>query len=318
LTHREPRITLLSATALGGVALLAFAACTSTGTATPTTAPSTAASSHASGAATGASPSAHAAGLPRPDHVVVVIEENHSYSDVIGNSSASYINSLAARGASFSSSFAITHPSEPNYLALFAGTTEDLSDDSCPHTFTGANLASELLAAGDTFTGYSESMPSDGYTGCTAGDYARKHAPWVNFTNVPAADSRTFAAFPRDFTMLPTVAVVVPNLADDMHNGTVAQGDAWLRANLDAYARWAPAHNSELIVTWDEDDNGANNQIPTLIVGANVKPGTYGEKISHYSVLRTLEGFYGLPYAGSSSTAAPTTDIFGPGSPTAS
>ncbi|HEV3173234.1 MAG TPA: alkaline phosphatase family protein [Actinocrinis sp.] len=256
--------------------------------------------------------------MPRPDHVVVVIEENHSYSDVIGNSSAPYINSLAAQGASFSSSFAITHPSEPNYLALFAGTTEGLSDDSCPHTFTDANLASELLAAGDTFTGYSESMPAAGYTGCTAGDYARKHAPWVNFTNVPAADNRTFAAFPSDFTTLPTVAVVVPNLADDMHDGTVAQGDAWLRANLDAYARWAPAHNSELIVTWDEDDNSADNQIPTLIVGADVKPGTYSETIKHYSVLRTLEDLYDLPHAGSSATAVPITDIFTPNPPSAS
>jgi hypothetical protein len=85
LTHREPRIRLFSATALGCVALLILAACMSTGTVTPTTAPSTAASPHASGGATGAPPSAHAAGLPRPDHVVVVIEENHSYSDVIGN-----------------------------------------------------------------------------------------------------------------------------------------------------------------------------------------------------------------------------------------
>jgi phosphatidylinositol-3-phosphatase len=309
---------LLCATALGGVALL-VAACTSTstGTAPPTTVGS--ASPRASSGATGAPSSVHtSAGLPRPDHVVVVIEENHSYADIIGNSSAPYLNSLAAQGASFSSSFAITHPSEPNYQALFAGTTEGLSDDSCPHAFTDPNLASELLAAGDSFTGYAESMPSDGYTGCTAGDYARKHAPWVNFTNVPATDSRTFAAFPSDFTKLPTVAVVVPNLADDMHDGTVAEGDAWLQANLDAYAQWAPAHNSELIVTWDEDDNSANNQIPTLIVGADVKPGTYSEMINHYSVLRTLEEFYGLPYAGSSATAAPITDIFTPGSPSAS
>jgi hypothetical protein len=140
----------------------------------------------------------------------------------------------------------------------------------------------------------------------------------VNFTNVPAAGNRTFAAFPSDFTTLPTVAIVVPNLSDDMHNGTVAQGDAWLQANLDAYAQWAPTHNSELVVTWDEDDNSANNQIPTVIVGANVKPGTYSETINHYSVLRTLEDFYGLPYAGSSATAAPITDIFTPNSPPAS
>jgi hypothetical protein len=255
-----------------------------------------------------------AAGLPRPDHLVVVIEENHSYSDVIGSSSAPYINSLASQGATFTRSFAITHPSEPNYLALFAGSTEGLSSDSCPHTYSAANLGSELIAAGLTFTGYSESMPSGGYTGCTSGDYARKHNPWVNFTNVPSADSRAFAAFPTDFSTLPTVSVVVPNLLDDMHDGTVAQGDTWLQNNIDGYAQWAKTHNSDLIVTWDEDDSSSNNQILTIAVGANVKPGTYSETINHYNVLRTIEDIYNLGYAGSSSSATPITDAFTGGS----
>jgi phosphatidylinositol-3-phosphatase len=259
-------------------------------------------------------PPAHAAaGLPRPDHVVVVIEENHSYGDIIGSSSAPYLNSLAGQGASFTSSFAVTHPSEPNYLALFAGTTEGLSSDSCPHTYSVANLGSELIAAGDTFTGYSESMPSNGYTGCTSGEYARKHNPWVNFTNVPAADNKTFAAFPSDFTTLPTVSIVVPNLLDDMHDGTIQEGDSWMQTNMDAYAQWAKTHNSELIVTWDEDDSSSGNQIPTIIVGANVKPGNYSETINHYSTLRTIEDLYNLPYAGSSSSAIPITDAFNGG-----
>jgi hypothetical protein len=259
-------------------------------------------------------PAHAAAGLPKPDHLVVVIEENHSYSNIIGSSSAPYINSLASQGASFTQSFAVTHPSEPNYLALFAGTTEGLSSDSCPHTYSGANLGSELISAGLTFTGYSESMPSDGYTGCTSGEYARKHNPWVNFTNVPSTDNRTFAAFPTNFATLPTVSIVVPNLLDDMHDGTIAQGDTWLHNNMDAYAQWAKTHNSELIVTWDEDDNSNNNQIPTIAVGANVKTGGYSETINHYSVLRTLEDFYNLTYAGSSSSATPITDAFTGGS----
>ena len=259
---------------------------------------------------TASAPAHAAAALPKPDHLVVVIEENHSYSDVIGSSSAPYINSLASQGASFTQSFAVSHPSEPNYLALFAGSTEGLSSDSCPHTYSTANLGSELIAAGLTFTGYSESMPSDGYTGCTSGEYARKHNPWVNFTNVPSADNRTFAAFPTNFAALPTVSVVVPNLLDDMHDGTVAQGDTWLQNNIDAYAQWAKTHNSDLIVTWDEDDNSSNNQIPTIAVGAHVKPGAYGETINHYNVLRTIEDFYNLGYAGSSSSATPITDAF--------
>jgi phospholipase C len=252
-----------------------------------------------------------AAALPRPAHVVVVIEENHSDSQIIGNSSAPYINSLAAQGASFSNSHAVTHPSEPNYLALFSGSTQGVTDDSCPHTFSAANLGSELAGAGFTFTGYSESMPSDGYTGCTSGEYARKHNPWSDFSNVPAASNRTLAAFPADFASLPTVSVVVPNLADDMHDGTVAQGDSWLQAHIDSYAQWAKSSNSLLIVTWDENDGSSGNQIPAIIVGAGVTPGSYSENISHYNVLRTIEDMYGLPYAGASASATPITDIFG-------
>ena len=255
--------------------------------------------------------SSDAGRLPRPDHVVVVMMENHAYSSIIGDPSAAYLDSLAAQGASFTRSYAVAHPSEPNYLALFSGSTMGLTDDGCPHTYTGPNLASELIAAGLSFAGYAESMPGDGFTGCTSGEYARKHNPWVNFTNVPASDNLTFADFPsNNYAELPTVSFVIPNLMDDMHDGTIAQGDAWLKANLNGYAQWAKTHNSELIITWDEDDDTSANRIPTIIVGADVRPGTYGEHIDHYNVLRTLEGFYGLPDLGLSAKAAPITDIF--------
>jgi hypothetical protein len=259
--------------------------------------------------------SAAAAGsVPRPDHVVVVIEENHSYSSIIGNTGqAPYINSLAGQGALFSQSFAVTHPSQPNYLALFSGSTQGTTSDSCPHTFSAANLGQELIGAGLGFAGYSESMPSAGYTGCTSGTYARKHNPWVNFTNVPSADNLTFAAFPTNFANLPTLSFVVPNLQDDMHDGTIAQSDTWLHNNIDGYAQWAKTHNSLLVVTWDEDDSASANQIPTIFVGQQVKPGTYAERINHYNVLRTLEDAYGLPRAGSSATATPITDAWSTG-----
>jgi phosphatidylinositol-3-phosphatase len=116
-------------------------------------------------------------GLPTPSHVVVVIEENHSYNEIIGSSSAPYINSLANSGALFTQSFAITHPSEPNYLAFFSGSTQGITDDSCPHTFGPPDLGGELINAGLTFGGYSEDLPSIGSTVCTSGNYARKHNP---------------------------------------------------------------------------------------------------------------------------------------------
>ncbi|WP_084703976.1 alkaline phosphatase family protein [Phaeacidiphilus oryzae] len=252
-----------------------------------------------------------ASSVPTPDHVVVVLEENHSYSDIIGSSSAPYLNSLAAQGASLTSSFAVTHPSEPNYMALFSGSTDGLTSDACPvNAGSAANLGSELLAAGRTFTGYSEGLPSAGSTVCTSGAYARKHAPWVNFSNVPGSDSQPFSAFPTDYSKLPTLSFVIPNLNDDMHDGTIAQADTWLKNNLSGYATWAQTHNSVLVVDWDEDDYSESNQIPTIITGQPVAPGKYGETVDHYNVLATLEDMYGLPRAGSSSGATAITDIW--------
>ncbi|GDY31157.1 alkaline phosphatase family protein [Gandjariella thermophila] len=257
-------------------------------------------------------PSASAAnGVPQPDHVVVVVMENHSYSEIIGSNSAPYINSLARSGANFTQSFAVTHPSEPNYLALFSGSTQGLTDDSCPHTYSSANLGQELISAGRSFIGYSESMPSDGYTGCTSGKYARKHNPWVNFTNVPAASNLVFENhWPTDYSTLPSVSFVVPNLCDDMHDCSIKTGDTWLKNNIDGYAQWAKTHNSLLVITFDEDDSSQNNQIPTVFVGQHVRTGNFGEHINHYNVLRTLEDAFGLPYAGQSANVSPITDVW--------
>jgi acid phosphatase len=253
-----------------------------------------------------------AATIPTPAHVVVVMEENHSYADVIGNTtSAPYMNTLAGQGALMTKSFGVGHPSEPNYMALFGGSTFGLTGDTCPfNAGAKANLGSELLAAKYTFKGYSEGLPATGSTACTSGSYARKHSPWINFSNVPTADSVPFTQFPTNFASLPTVSFVIPNLKDDMHDGTITQADTWLKSHMSAYATWAKANNSLLIVTWDEDDSTENNQIPTIIVGQHVATAHFNETINHYNVLATLEKMYGLPYAGSSATAAPITDIF--------
>lgn len=248
--------------------------------------------------------------LPRPEHTVVVIMENHAYSDVIGNPSAPYIASLRTAGANFTDSHAVTHPSEPNYLALFEGDTENLTDDSCPHTYYAANLASVLLASGQTFLGYSESMPAFGYTGCNSGNYARRHNPWVNYANVPATVNLTFTAFPADSAELPAVAYVVPDLCHDMHDCSVATGDAWLESRLDGYVQWAGSHNSLFILTFDEDNGTATNQIATIFVGPMVQSGDYPTRIDHYSLLRTLEDMYGVPPTGKAANAEPITTIW--------
>ncbi|HUH69870.1 MAG TPA: alkaline phosphatase family protein [Mycobacterium sp.] len=254
-----------------------------------------------------------AAALPQLAHVVIVVEENRSQTNIIGNKSAPFINALAANGAMMAQSFAETHPSEPNYLALFAGSTFGVTKDVCPVN-AGAvpNLASELLATGHTFIGFAEGLPAVGSPVCSAGKYARKHVPWADFSNVPPANSLPFSAFPvGNYASLPTVSFVIPNNDDNMHDGSIAQGDAWLNRELSGYANWAVANNSLLIVTWDEDDNTSRNQIPTVFYGGHVQPGTYNEQINHYNVLSTCEQMYGLPKTGNAVNAPAIADIWG-------
>jgi acid phosphatase len=248
--------------------------------------------------------------VPQFDHIVVVVLENHAYSQLVGRSSAPFLNALADRGAVLTRSYAITHPSEPNYLAMFSGSTHGLSDDSCPHTYTGPNLAASLLAAGQSFTGYSEDLPAAGYTGCSAGAYARKHNPWVNFTALPASINLPLTAFPNDLSRLPTVSFVIPNLDNDMHDGTVAQGDRWLQAHLGEYADWSTSHNSLLIVTADEDDKDHDNRIATIFTGARVRPGRYTGRTDHYGLLATLLASCRLAPFEAAAQARPVTTIW--------
>jgi hypothetical protein len=257
-----------------------------------------------------ASPQASAAtAVPRFDHIVLVMFENKASSQIT-SSSAPYFTALAAQGARFTQSYAITHPSQPNYIALFSGATQGVTNDDCPKTFGGTNLGAQLIGAGLSFTGYSESMPSNGYTGCSSGTYKRKHNSWVDFSNVPATSNLTYASFPADYTRLPTVAFVTPNMCNDMHDCSIGTGNGWLQSHLDGYAQWARTHNSLLIVTFDEDNSLSLNHIHTTFAGAHVTVGSYPEKITHYTVLRTIESAYGLPAIGGAASVAPITDVW--------
>jgi len=233
----------------------------------------------------------------------VVVLENHSFDEIANGAHAPFVQHLVHSGAVLTQYYAITHPSEPNYLALFSGSTQGTSGDPCPLTFRTANLGHSLLAAGRTFAGFAEGLPSTGFTGCTSGLYVRRHAPWTDFTDLPGSISRPMTAFPREFTALPTVSFVIPNLVHDMHNGPLPQADTWLSQHLGAYATWAGTHNSLLVLTADEDDQSSGNRIATIIVGGHVVPGRYAQHLTHYSLLRTIEDMYGLPRLGESASA---------------
>ncbi len=224
------------------------------------------------------SPRPSASLVPRPRHTVVVIFENQS---------------------------------EPNYLALFSGSTHGVTSDQCPTSLHAPNLAADLLANGLSFVGYSEGLPSAGSQVCQRGNYARKHVPWTDFTGLPRGLSQPFTRFAAGgFRTLPAVSFVIPDLCHDMHDCPVSTGDAWLRAHLAGYAQWAQTHDSLLIVTFDEDDGGNANHIATIFAGQHVRPGRYRVSVDHYNVLRTIEQAYGLPFRGEARTHYPITSIW--------
>ncbi len=250
--------------------------------------------------------------LPQFRHIVVVVEENHGRSQIIGNRSAPYINALSRGGATFTQAYGVAHPSEPNYLALFSGSTHGMTSDACPKEFGGPNLAAQLLRSGRTFVGYSEGLPHVGYLGCSVGSYARRHAPWTDFPALPARINQPLSDWPTSPRRLPTVAFVAPDLIHDMHDGTVAQADNWLHAHFAAYARWAQKHDSLLVVTWDENDDRPRNRIAMLVYGAHVRPAAYPEAVDHYRLLRTVEAVYQLSPIGAAHHRAPISDIWRP------
>ena len=268
---------------------------------------------------------------PQYDHVVIVIEENHAQADIIGNpAEAPYLNSLATGGLHFTNCYGLTHPSQPSYLEFFSGSNQGITGNGLPaaYPFSTPNLGAELRAAGFTFTGYSEDLPApgDADTTATATHYARKHNPWANWQDaalptppnrLPPSTNLQFSAFPSDFTTLPSVAIVVPNNLHNMHDGSIAQADAWLAANLGAYAAWAPAHNSLLIVVWDEDSFSSGNRIPLIFHGAGLRTGVNAATWTLHNLLRTIEDIYGTGHAGSAAKVRPIADAFTGDLPTA-
>jgi hypothetical protein len=250
--------------------------------------------------------------LPRYDHIIVVVEENKDYEQIVGNPAALYLNKLVTEGANLTHMFGEEHNSQGNYFWLFSGSNQNVGfDDRIPRNkFNTSNLGEQLIRRGLTFKGYSQALPAIGsevdvmppncHYPCT---YGRKHVPWISFANVPngttveSSSNLRFEDFPADYATLPTVAFVIPDMEHDMHNGdpkdSVPAGDLWLRENIDRYYQWAKTHNSLLIVTFDENDDKSRfigltdpavnpdhdqnrrdrqNRIATIFVGARVKP----------------------------------------------
>jgi phosphatidylinositol-3-phosphatase len=261
--------------------------------------------------------------IPAFDHIFIVLEENHSYSEIIGNAAAPYINGLATQYALATNYYAITHPSLPNYLALTGASTFGITTDCTPSTcpVNARNLVDNIEAAGKTWKGYMESMPAP-CTTSDSGQYVVRHDPFVYFDDIRTNATRCsagvvpYTALANDLTTTattPSYLWITPNVCDDMHDCSVSTGDTWLQNNLPTLFN-SPAwttQNSVLFITWDEDDSTAGNHVATLVIGPASKAGYQsGASYTHYSLVHTIEAAWGLAGLTSNDANAPLMSDF--------
>ena len=293
----ETRVFATRAAALAVVLTLAMGACTAV-------------------AATGAGSDA----VPMVDKVVVVVFENKESREVIGSGEAPTFDLLAKRYALLTHYHGVTHPSLPNYLALVSGSTHGVTSDCASCRVAAPNLADTLERAGKTWKTYAEGLPAPGFTGRSAGRYAKKHNPLLYFADVHGRPERLrrivpLRAFARDLRAhaLPDFSLVVPDQCHDMHDCPVSTGDAWLRAFLRPLLRSAELAHGVVYVVFDEgrDEAGGDARVPALVVGPLVRPGSRARRrLDHYSLLRTIEDAWQLPRLARSRAARPITGIW--------
>jgi hypothetical protein len=255
---------------------------------------------------------------PRPvpafGHVVVVVLENKARDAVLGNRHAPAFNAFARRGAVLAGYRGVTHPSLPNYLALVSGSTHGVTTDCTSCTVAGPSLADTLEASGRTWKTYAEGLPRSGWMGPGLRRYAKKHVPFLYFRRVLSSPARLRRVVPltqlsSDLAAhrLPALALVVPDLCHDMHDCSVAAGDAWLRRFLPPLLK---LQGTAVFVVFDES-YGADPGVPALALGPLVRPGSrFRRPISHYGLLRTIEDGFALPRLGHSAGAVAVTGIW--------
>ena len=250
-------------------------------------------------------------------HVVIVVEENSGWA---GNGQAPFLITMMAQGEYFANYHAVSHPSEPNYMAMFSGSTQGTDGSDGCISSSAPSLAGEAVAAGVTIEGYFQGLTSNILYGC-------RHNPFSQFTDATAYAS-DFTAFPSNYATLPQISLVAADTQDDMgDNGTITDGDTWDQANLASYAQWAKTNNSLLIFVSDESTTDPNyhtnmpgengNNVPLIAVGTGVTPGSINrDNYDHYSLLRSIEDYFGLGYLGASATATDLSFVVTPPAPT--
>ena len=264
---------------------------------------------------------------PHITHVIWIWEENHDYTQIIGSSSAPYINALSRECGLASNYRSISHPSAPNYVGAVSGLPlKSLPAIDCT---TGCRQAGPSLFAQTDWRAYQETMPKncDPYN---SGLYAARHNPAIYFKTLTSCgtDDVPYSRLSNALGAgtLASFTFITPNLADDMHDGTISQGDAWLAAQLPKILNssdYTSGHTA-IFITWDEGSGGGafkgtncitstspSCHVPTIVLSPYTPRGTVDSvRLSHYSLLRTAEELLALPLLGQAATATSMRQAF--------
>lgn len=245
-------------------------------------------------------------------HVIWIVFENQRYSQIIGSSSAPYINNVANRCGLATNFFAEAHPSLPNYIAMTSGSTQGISDDRGPSAHPLA-VPSIFSLLGANWRALQESMPSN-CDHSDSGSYAVRHNPATYYPNIGAQCAK------QDVPLGPTPDIsarftfITPNVCNDMHDCGVGTGDRWLSTFLPKIlaSRQYLSGSTAVFITWDEDDYGSNQRIATIVVAPSTPVGTRSTaRLDHYSLLRTTEEMLSLkPLLGNAARAASMRAVF--------
>jgi len=296
-------------------------------TAAAATPPASAGSSNTSG------PCGTLSSPPTYAHVIWIWFENHSYNTIIGSPSAPYINSVASECGLATNYHNISHPSLPNYISATSGlgyTAIADFDSDCSPSSTCSTSAANIFGQGESWKAYEQSMPSK-CDNSNSGEYAVRHNPPPYFNGLSGCGTRDvhYSQLATDLAdnKLPAFSFITPNLIDDMHDGTIADGDTWLSKNLPTILNSSEytGGSTAVFITWDEGEGGSRTNgeqcatntsdvschVATLVISPSTKPGTQSSTLfNHWSLLATAEQLLGLHKLGNASSATTLTSAF--------
>jgi hypothetical protein len=255
--------------------------------------------------------------IPDFDHVVVVVFENKEAGSILGNPDAPTFNLYSRLYTRMTRSYAVTHPSLPNYLALVSGSTLGVTTNCVDCSFGARSIADTIEASGRSWKAYAEGLSSRAFLGPVSGRYAKKHNPFAYFRPITGDAARVQRIVPIEelatdvaTRRLPDFAFVVPDLCNSMHDCSVRVGDNWLRRTVGALLH---VQRTVIFVTFDEGTTAirGGGHITTLALGTAVRRHAVFRSVTgHYGLLRTIEQAWGLPRLGRSADAVPITGIW--------